>query len=165
MKSCLAAILYYLGFEIILMENYSSTLQLNATVDKTFTALTEEIPLWWTATFNGAAHQGGHVFTVHFGKDVYKTMRIEYISRPTKIVWKVIDSLIAIPGLDNQTEWIGTAIVWELAPREKNTELQLTHIGLHPGVECYGLCTKGWQQFTDSLTLFVETGKGRPFKA
>ena len=146
------------------MENYRHTLPLAAAGDKVLKALTEEIQLWWTTTFNGAAHQEGHIFTVHFGKDVYKTMRIEELSRPIKVVWKVIDSLIAVPGLNNQTEWVGTTIVWDLTPGENSTELRLTHIGLLPRIECYEICIAGWKQFTDSLKLFVETGVGRPFR-
>lgn len=163
MKSYFTPIFSYLGTKTISLENYRHTLPLAAAGDKVLKALTEEIPLWWTTTFIGAAHQEGHIFTVRFGEDVYKTIRIEELSRPTKVVWKVIDSLIAVPGLSNQTEWVGTTIVWDLTPRGKSTKLQLTHIGLHPGFECYEICIAGWKQFTDSLKLFVETGEGRPF--
>ena len=146
------------------MENYRQTLPLAAAGDKVFKALTEKIPLWWTATIDGAASQVGHIFTVRFGKDVCKSIRIEHISSPTKVVWKAMDSLIAVPGLKNQTEWTGTTIVWELTPGEKSTDLQLTHIGLHAGFECHEICIAGWKQFTDSLKLFVETGEGLPFR-
>lgn len=146
------------------MENYRHTLVLAAAGDKVLEALTEKIPQWWTASFGGAASQEGHIFTVRFGEDVYKTMRIEHISRPTQVVWEVIDSLIAVPGVKNQKEWIGTAIVWDLIPGEKSTDLQLTHLGLHAGFNCYEICIAGWKQFTDSLKLFVETGEGRPFR-
>ena len=125
------------------MENYSNTIQLNTTVDKVFRALTEEIPLWWTATFDGAANKQDDAFTVHFGENVYKAIRIEELSHHSKVIWKVTDSLIAVPGLKNQKEWIGTTIVWEMVPIENSTELQLTHIGLGPGIECYEICAAG----------------------
>ncbi|HMR83140.1 MAG TPA: SRPBCC domain-containing protein [Niabella sp.] len=146
------------------MKNYSSLIQLNTTVDKVLNALTNEIPLWWTEMFEGSASKENDRFTVRFGESIYKTMIVRELSGNSKVVWQVTDSLIAVPGLEKQTEWINTTIIWEIAQREDKTELLLTHIGLHPDIECYNICIKGWQQFTDSLKLFIETGKGTPFK-
>ena len=146
------------------MENYSNTIHLNATKDKVFNALTSEIPLWWTEMFEGSANMQGNNFTVRFGDNVYKTMRVVELVQNSKVVWNVENSLIAVLGLNNQTEWIGTSIVWQITPQESNTELQLTHIGLNPRVECFDICTHGWVQFTDSLREFVETGEGKPFR-
>lgn len=147
------------------MENYSNTIQLNATKDKVFNALISDIHLWWTEMFEGSANSQGNNFTVRFGDNVYKTMRVVELVQNSKLVWNVENSLIAVPELTNQTEWIGTSIIWQITPQEINTELQLTHIGLNPRVECFDICTHGWQQFTDSLKEFVETGKGNPYRA
>lgn len=146
------------------MENYSNTIKLKATADKVFNALTNEIPLWWTEMFEGSANKQGKNFTVRFGNSVYKTMRVEELAHNVRVVWYVENSLIAVPDLKNQTEWIGTKIVWEINEQSNDTELYLTHIGLNSEIECYEVCTNGWQQFTNSLKLFVETGKGNPYK-
>jgi len=146
------------------MENYSTDISLSTTVDKVFNALTEEIPLWWTERFDGLANEEAAIFTVHFGLNIYKTIRVEELSPDSKITWKVNDSLIAVPGLKNQTEWIGTTIIWEITPEVNGAKLQLTHIGLSPDIECYEICAAGWQQFTHSLKSLVETGKGDPFE-
>lgn len=145
------------------MENYSNIIKLHTTTDKVFNALTTEIPLWWTEMFEGLGNKQNGTFTVRFGESIYKTMQVQELSDNSKVVWQVKNAVIAIPGLKNQTEWIGTTIVWEIMQQENITELQLTHIGLRPGIECYEICTNGWQQFTDSLKLFLETGKGSPF--
>ncbi|WP_144281978.1 SRPBCC family protein [Chryseobacterium echinoideorum] len=147
------------------MENYSNTIQLKATTDKVFNALTNEIPLWWTEMFEGSANREGSSFTVRFGDNVYKTMCVEELVHNSNVVWYVEKSLIAVPGLKKQTEWIDTTIVWEITEKGNSTELHLTHIGLNPNVECYDICTNGWQQFTNSLKEFVETGKGNPYRA
>lgn len=146
------------------MENYSTIIKLNTTADKVFNALTTEIPLWWTEMFAGLADKQGETFTVRFGENIYKTMQVQELSDNSKVIWQVKDALIAIPELKNQTEWIGTTIVWEIIPQEKNSELKLTHIGLRPNTECHEICSNGWQNFTDSLKLFLETGKGNPFR-
>jgi len=46
--------------------NYRRTLSLATTLDKVLEALTEKIPIWWTATFDGAASEEGHSLTVRF---------------------------------------------------------------------------------------------------
>lgn len=81
-----------------------------------------------------------------------------------KIVWLVTDSLIDIPDLKNQTEWINTKIAWEIFSKDNQTELTLTHFGLTPQIECYNICENGWHNFTSSLVEFINTGKGNPFK-
>lgn len=149
---------------MISIENYSNTIKLNATADKVFNALTTEIPLWWTEMFEGKANKQGENFTVRFGDSVYKTMCVDELAHNAKVIWYVENSLIAIPELKNQTEWIGTTIVWEIKEQGNSTELHLTHISLNPEIECYDICTSGWLQFTDSLKLFVETGKGNSYK-
>lgn len=146
------------------MGNYSDLIKLNAPADKVFDALTNKIPLWWTEMFEGSANNKNDTFTVRFGETIYKTILVKEITNNLKIVWSVTDSLINIPELKNQTEWIGTSIEWEIIPQGSKTELLLTHIGLRPDIECYDICTTGWKQFTNSLKLFLETGNGNPFK-
>lgn len=145
------------------MENYNSQVEIKASAENVYAALTQEIPLWWTEMFEGAADREQSVFTVRFGISVYKTMQITELQPNVKVVWDVKDSLIQIPELRNQTEWIGTTIVWEIRPVGEDSILQLTHVGLQPSVECYEICAAGWQQFTASLKSYLETGKGTPY--
>lgn len=146
------------------MDNYTSTMVVKTTVDKTYDSLIHGIPLWWTEMFEGSSAQVNDVFTIRFGDSIHKTMRVKEATQGSKVVWEVEDSLIALPELKNQTEWIGTTIVWEMETKEDGTMLKVTHLGLNPAVECYDICTNGWVQFLSSLKLFLETGKGEPYK-
>ena len=146
------------------MENYSNIIQVKATPDKVFDALTHHIPLWWSEMCSGSSSQAGDIFTIKFGESVYKTMSVKEAVADAKIIWYVEDSLIAIPGLKNQTEWIGTTIGWDLERKENGTEVKVTHIGLHQEIECYEICANGWIQFISSLKQFLETGKGSPYR-
>lgn len=145
------------------MNNFNTVINLNASREKVFHALTHGIASWWTEMFEDSADKHDSIFTVRFGENVYKTMRVELVN-DSKIIWHVTDSLINVPGLTNQREWIGTSIVWEIMPHVPGAQLKLTHIGLQPNIECYAICISGWQQFTDSLKSFLETGTGSPFK-
>lgn len=153
----------YSNSNIMTDDNYTCTITFDATAEKVFNALTNEIPLWWTVSFEGSSNQQRDVFTIRFGEHIYKTMQVCELSPNSKVIWYVTGSVIGISELNNQTEWTGTTIVWEITQREKNTELILTHIGLSPDVECYDICKNGWKQFTDSLKLLLETGTGNPF--
>jgi len=92
-------------------------------------------------------------------------MVIEELIPNKKVVWNVTDSQIDLPGLKNKTEWINTKIVWEISAQDNQTELQLTHFGLTLQVECFNICQDGWHNFTDSLTEYINTGVGKPFKS
>ncbi|MEJ5051763.1 SRPBCC domain-containing protein [Chryseobacterium culicis] len=146
------------------MDNYNTTIELKATAGKIYEALAYQIPLWWSEWFTGASAQVGDVFTVRFGDHIHKTIRIKEAMPNSRMIWSVEDSLIALPELKNQTEWIGTTIVWEMEQKEKSSLLMLTHIGLNPDIECYEICSNGWRQFLGSLTKFLETGEGTPYR-
>lgn len=146
------------------VENYVHILEVNTTADKVYQTLTDEIPLWWTELFEGSSWEVGNLFTIRFGDQIHKTMRVQELTRHTKIVWFVEDSLIALSELKNQTEWIGTTIIWEIEENKESTQIKLTHIGLNPAIECYEICSNGWLQFLGSLKKFLETGEGAPYR-
>lgn len=146
------------------MNNYTNTIEVKTTADKAYNALVYKINLWWTEMFEGVSVQIGDVFTIRFGADIYKTMKVKETIPDAKIIWYVEDSLIALPELKNQTEWIGTTIVWEIEQAGENTQIKVTHLGLSPNIECYDICSNGWVQFLGSLKLFLEIGIGTPYK-
>lgn len=147
------------------MNNYTNTIEVKTTANKAYQSLTHQVPFWWTEVFEGASAQIGDVFTIRFGESIHKTMRVEEAIPDTKVIWYVEDSLIALPELKNQTEWIGTTIIWEIEQTEESIKIKVTHLGLNPDIECYDICSNGWMQFLSSLKLFMETGIGAPYKA
>ncbi len=146
------------------MDNFKKKIVFKATDNNIYEALTNTIDKWWTEMFEGKSNQQGEAFTIRFGANIFKTMLVEELIPDEKVVWRVTNSLIDIPELKDKTEWINTRIVWEISSADNKTELHLTHFGLTQHIECYNICEAGWQQFTDSLQSFIETGKGNPFK-
>jgi uncharacterized protein YndB with AHSA1/START domain len=148
------------------MQHYNAELLVQAPARRLYQALTTQqgIASWWTQDCAIGGHVGASS-TFHFG-DTWKIMRIAKLASDAEVHWTCIDSHIAAPGLKRQDEWIGTSIVFRLAPRgqnHENTLLQFEHIGLTPQIECYAICTSGWHQFLGSLKKYVETGKGTPY--
>ena len=66
--------------------------------------------------------------------------------------------------MTRSNEWIGTKIVFRLLPRSPSHTLLLFElIGLTPRVECYELCSRGWNYFLASLKCYAEAGQGSPY--
>lgn len=145
------------------MNNFSKIIIFQATNLSVYDALTNSIPEWWTEMFEGISNEKGQSFTIRFGTEIFKTMKVEELLPGKKVIWKVTDSLIDLPELKNKTEWINTSIVWEINSIDGKTTLDLTHHGLTPEVECFEICENGWHTFTNSLRDFIHTGVGKPF--
>lgn len=62
----------------------------------------------------------------------------------------------------NNSDWLGTELVFELAPEAGGTRVALVHAGYPAKNEVYDACTKGWAFFLGSLKSYVETGTGQP---
>ena len=146
------------------MENFTMNLILHVQRDKIYEGLTNLIHEWWTEMFEGSAQKIGEVFTIRFGTQIHKTMKVEELIRNKKVSWLVVDAFIDLPDLANKKEWIDTQIIWNISTTSGKTTLQLTHIGLTPEIECYDLCKNGWQSFLYSFSKFVTTGVGVPFR-
>ena len=115
---------------------------------------------WWAKRFEGSARRLGDVFTVRFG-DTFVTFRVSELVAYKKVVWLVSDC--QLPWLENKTEWNGTTCVWELSTQGEITQVKFTHVGLVPGIECYEVCRKGWNEYVaGSLYNLITAGKGQP---
>ena len=146
------------------MSSFKFELVLAAPTSEVYEALTTQqgIQSWWTASSEVGTSVGEQI-AIRFGQ-TFKVMKIEVLRPETEVRWRVIDAHLVVPGLTRTNEWMGTTILFQLAPQsDALTRLQLEHIGLTPEVECYGLRSQGWHQFLGSLQRYVETGKGSPY--
>jgi hypothetical protein len=120
-----------------------------------------DVRAWWSDDLEGSAEKVNDVFTVRFG-ETFITLQVEELS-DKKIVWLVTDSYKHwVKG--NKYEWNGTRIVWDISFEGKSTKIEFTHVGLVPGLECYGGCEDGWNfLLKSSLLKLMSEGKGSPY--
>lgn len=91
----------------------------------------------------------------------YIDFQITELVSGKKVVWKVTDSYIN--WLKDKHEWTNTEVVFELSEKGNATQIDFTHVGLTPEVECYDVCEEGWNDhITVSLVKLINEGKGRP---
>ena len=113
---------------------------------------------WWTSSFKGSARNVNDEFNVTFGKTTVDFKVIKSVPYK-KLVWQVTDCYL--DWLKNKTEWKGTSIVWNISDKNNITKIEMTHVGLVPGIECYKDCESGWNQFVgESLQSLITNGKG-----
>lgn len=146
------------------MPDYESTTPISSSPQTVYEALTSEVGIrsWWTESSEVGTKVGEQIL-VTFG-NTHKIMEIQVLRPIEEVRWHVIDAKLDVPGLTRTDEWVGTTIKLVIVPLSNSTtELRLQHIGLTPAIECYKICSAGWNQFIQSLKNYCETGKGSPF--
>ena len=108
---------------------------------------------WWTTDTSGSPEPGGELrFTFSDGIAV---MRVEDRT-PALERWTCL-------GHSGEPEWKHTTVTFQLTEVNPTvTQLQFTHGGLRPQLDCYEQCSAGWNYLMRSLASYAETGTGHP---
>jgi hypothetical protein len=123
------------------VRSYTTSILVNEDPSQVFETI-KNVHGWWSEDIEGRAEQVGEIFT-HSFMDVHRCKIIVTELEPnTRIVWKVLDNYFSFT--QEQAEWIGTEIVFEIARRADKTEVNFMHLGLVPDFECYEICTAAW---------------------
>jgi hypothetical protein len=140
-------------------KNFHRAIQVNASAEEAMKKISR-VNGWWAKNFTGKAEALHDKFSVHFG-ETYVDFKITELVPNQKVVWKVTDC--NLHWINNKKEWNGTEVVFEISKKAGITQIDFTHIGLVPGVECYNDCEVGWHgHVTNSLVSFINEGTGMP---
>jgi hypothetical protein len=140
-------------------QNFHCSITASVTPKEAFDKI-NRVTEWWAINLDGNSKKLHDVFTVHFG-ETYVTFKITEFVTGKKVSWYVTDCHLA--WQKDKTEWNGTKVVFEISKKDGSTEINFTHIGLVPEVECYDVCEKGWSgHIKDSLLKLLTQGKGSP---
>ncbi|HSZ25449.1 MAG TPA: hypothetical protein VK766_07025 [Cytophagaceae bacterium] len=141
------------------MKNFSRTIIVNASTAEAMKRISQ-VNLWWAKDFKGKAQKLKDTFTVRFG-ETFVDFKISEVITNKKVVWKVMDC--NLHWITNKKEWKGTEVIFETFEKGNNTQINFTHIGLVPGIECYNDCEVGWDgHLTNSLIKLINEGMGLP---
>lgn len=161
MQSLLRSITTSINKNNILMKDksYKAIIHVKANPHDAMKTITK-VDGWWAKHFEGKAVELNDRFSVHFG-DTFVDFKISELIPDKKVVWKVMDC--NLHWIKAKKEWKGTEVVFQLSEEKTGTQIDFTHVGLVPGVECYKDCEVGWNgHVTDSLVKFINEGKGKP---
>lgn len=141
-------------------QNYTASILVDMSPDKVFENI-NNVSLWWTDQLTGDSYKTGDEFTVQFGDVHVSTQKVIELIPGKKIAWLVTSSQLNF--IQDKEEWNNTAIHFEIAETDGQTQINFTHIGLTPAIECFSSCSKGWDYyFKGSLFKLLKEGKGTP---
>jgi hypothetical protein len=141
-------------------QDYSITISANITARDAFNRI-NSVSKWWTENLEGHSQKLNDEFTVRFGDIHYSKQRLIEVIPDKKVVWLVTDSNLS--WLENKHEWTNTKISFDITNKDNKTQIEFTHLGLVPGIECFIDCSNGWNQYINqSLLSLLTTGKGQP---
>lgn len=140
-------------------KNYHTRITAGVTAKEAIEKI-NHVSAWWTKNFEGSAQKPGDAFTVRFG-EVWKRFAVVEFVAGQRIEWEVTDC--HLPWLADKKEWVNTHLVWEFSPGKDSTQIDFTHVGLIPEMECYDDCKPGWDFYlNESLSKLLNEGRGLP---
>jgi len=142
-------------------QNYNCNITANVTAKEAFEAI-NSVSEWWTTNLEGSSQKLNDIFIVRFG-ETFVTIKLVEVIPDNKIVWHIIDCYLH--WLKNKKEWKDTKIDWDISVVNNTTQINMTHIGLVPEIECFTDCEKGWNFYIkESLFKLLTEHKGLPDK-
>ena len=146
-------------------QSYTTTVTVDRSPQEVFDAIVD-VRGWWSQEIEGRTDEVGAEFRYrgHDEADTVEhlaTIRVTELVPAQRVVWRVLDNHMSF--IDDQTEWVGTEIRFELTEKDGGTEIRFTHAGLVPRYECFDVCRNAWGFYVgESLPELVTTGRGRP---
>ena len=141
-------------------QNFTTTLLVDQSAKEVFNAV-NHVREWWSEEIEGHTNKLNEEFKYHY-EDVHRCqVKIVEFVPDKKVVWLVMDNYFKFT--EDESEWKGTKIFFEITPKNGKTELRFTHEGLVPQYECYEICRDAWTTYIQkSLYNLITTGKGMP---
>jgi uncharacterized protein YndB with AHSA1/START domain len=141
-------------------KSLNATFTVDQTPEAVFAAI-NDVRGWWSGQIDGSTDKLGSEFTYRYGDVHYSKQKITELVPNKKVVWLVLDSYLSF--VEDQAEWNGTKITFEIAKNGDKTEVRFTHLGLEPEHECFTACSDAWGSYiTGSLRNLIATGRGQP---
>jgi uncharacterized protein YndB with AHSA1/START domain len=142
------------------MNDFATSVTIGRPSAEVFAAI-RDARSWWNDSIDGPTADAGDEFGFEIPGLHRTRMRVTDVVPNQRIAWLVVDNFFAF--VEDQSEWIGDRIVFDVASEGDRTKVTFTQHGLVPELECYDVCSNAWVFFVqDSLRQLAEHGKGKP---
>jgi hypothetical protein len=141
-------------------ESYTASFTVDQSPEEVFAAI-NNVRGWWSGEIEGATDTLDAVFTYRYEDVHFSKQKITALVPGERVAWHVLDGYLNFT--EDKTEWTGTDITFDIAPKGDRTEVRFTHVGLRPQSECFDSCSNAWGFYINgSLRTLVTTGQGQP---
>jgi hypothetical protein len=142
------------------MSSYTTVFTVDQSPDEVFAAI-NNVRGWWSGEIDGDTARLGEEFTYRYQDLHLSKQKITESVPGKKVAWEVLDGYVNF--VQDKTEWIGTAITFDISKVDGKTEVRFSHVGLVPEFECFDSCSSAWAFYVNtSLRDLITTGKGEP---
>lgn len=144
-------------------ESFTTTVTVDRAPQEVFAAINKP-QIWWNELIVGSAERVGD----EFGFDmpgVHRTrLRVTEATPGHRVVWRVLENHFSF--VQDQDEWLGTDVVFDIERGDTRTTVSVTHVGLVPELECYEVCSGAWTHHLNAgLRALLVTGDPAPMTA
>jgi len=141
-------------------QNYTASFLVDQSPREVFNAVTNARG-WWSEEIAGSTDKLNDIFLYHY-QDVHRArIKLIEVVPDKKMVWEVLDNYFNFT--QDETEWKGTKMIFEISQKGNQTQLHFTHQGLVPAYECFDVCNDAWSNYIkNSLYSLITKGKGQP---
>ncbi len=140
------------------MMDYSASIDTTASAAQAALAIRNDMHKWWSLR----VEQSGAQATIRFYNS-HVTFAFDQGGTDNRFSWTCIDANMMIKDVADHSEWLGTKLLWEIAPSKTGSRITLTHKGLNANLECHGVCVAGWgRYFENSLKNHLNGAPANP---
>jgi uncharacterized protein YndB with AHSA1/START domain len=144
------------------MNDYATSFVVDQSPKEVFEAI-KNVREWWGPNVEGDNTAVGDEFTYRVPDIHTCKLRVVELVPNEKVVWLVLDNHMSF--VEDQSEWTGTTITFEIDRKGDHTEVRFAHLGLFPEHECYDVCSNAWGSLMHhSLPSLITTGVGHGYK-
>lgn len=144
-------------------ESFNTTVTVDRTPDEVFAAINKP-QIWWNELIEGDSEAIGGEFGFDMPGLHRTRLRVTDANPGHRVVWHVLENHFGF--VDDQDEWLGTDVVFDIEREDSGTTVSLTHVGLMPEFECYEVCSTAWTHHLDAgLRALLSTGDPEPMTA
>ena len=133
------------------IKDYEHTINVKATPDRIFDAITKEMSSWWTE-MTSVVDSIGDKTTAKFEDGTTWSFEVTSLEKNKLIEFYCYEAnhIHPVTTPEMRSEWEDTTLRFEIVPGGAETDIHFTHIGLTPVVNCYDICRTGWDHFFGS---------------
>jgi hypothetical protein len=140
--------------------SYTTTITVDRAPADAYAAITD-VRGWWSRDIDGPTDTVGGEFDYHY-QDAHRCrIRVTELVPGRRVAWHIVDNQFNF--VQDQDEWKGTDVVFDITETDSGSEVRFTHVGLLPEHECFDVCSNAWSGYlAGSLRNLINTGAGQP---